>query len=167
MGCGAGANAILAARVAQDVIGVDVNSVAVGAARANAARNGVGSRARFAVSDVFDEVDGDFDLVVFDPPFRWFRPRDMLERAFADENYETLGRFMDEVPERLRPGGRALVFFGTSGDVAHFDDLSAGTGLEQETISERTIHVRGEWTTYFVRLMSVTQRDGASVTSTS
>src|SRR5947209_15040515 len=26
------------------------------------------------------------------PPFRWFRPRDMLERAFADENYETLRR---------------------------------------------------------------------------
>jgi release factor glutamine methyltransferase len=70
-----GVNAILAAQVADDVVGVDLNPEAVAAARANAARNGVW--AAFAVSDVFSAVHGTFDLIIIDPPFRWFAPRDM------------------------------------------------------------------------------------------
>jgi methylase of polypeptide subunit release factors len=31
--------------------------------------NGVADRMTFAVADVFDGVEGDFDLIVFDPPF--------------------------------------------------------------------------------------------------
>jgi release factor glutamine methyltransferase len=41
MGCGAGANAILAAKTGATVLAVDVNPAAVEASRANAARNGV------------------------------------------------------------------------------------------------------------------------------
>lgn len=154
MGCGAGANAILAAQHTDDVLGVDVNPLAVSASRANAERNGVAERTRFAESDVFDAVDGEFDLIVFDPPFRWFRPRDLLERAFADENYASLTRFMRDVPDRLRPGGEVLVFFGTSGDVAYLDELIDSSGLRSSTIAERSLHVRGETATYFVRCLT-------------
>lgn len=28
-----------------------------------------------------NNVDGSFDLIIFDPPFRWFPPHDMLEAA--------------------------------------------------------------------------------------
>lgn len=154
MGCGAEANAILAARHTDDVVGVDVNPIAVEASRANAERNGVADCTRFAVSDVFDAVDGEFDLIVFDPPFRWFRPRDLLERAVTDERYEVLTRFMDEVPDRLRSAGAALVFFGTSGDVEYLDELIGRTGLAAETIAERSMQVRGETASYFVRRLT-------------
>jgi 16S rRNA G1207 methylase RsmC len=33
----------------------------------------------FYVSDVFDNVPRKFDLIVIDPPFRWFKARDQLE----------------------------------------------------------------------------------------
>lgn len=151
MGCGAGANAILAAQVTDKVVAVDVNPIAVAATAANAERNGVRDRVAAKVSDLFDEVDGDFDVIVFDPPFRWFPPRDLLERAFTDENYRSLGRFMHEVSSRLRPGGEVLLFFGTSGDVMHLDNLIESAGLSSEYVAERTISVRGENTTYFVR----------------
>ena len=154
MGCGAGANAILAAQITDDVVAVDVNPCAVDATQANAERNGVGPRVRCLESDVFAAVDGEFDVIVVDPPFRWFAPRDLLERAFADEGYRTLGRFVDEVGRRLRPGGFVLLFFGTSGDVAHLDALVAGAGLTSETIAERTIQARGGEATYFVRRIS-------------
>ncbi|WP_220449879.1 hypothetical protein [Nonomuraea longispora] len=36
-------------------------------------------------SDVFSDVDGLFDLIVFDPPFRWFAARDLFEAATTDE----------------------------------------------------------------------------------
>ncbi len=158
LGCGAGANAILAAQVTRDVVAVDVNPHAVAATAANAERNGVAARVTCRESDVFDTadgpLDGTFDLIVIDPPFRWFAPRDLLERAFADEGYVTLRRFTGEVRSRLRPGGEVLLFFGASGDVGYLDALIERGGLCSETIAERTVHVRGEDTTYFVRRLT-------------
>ncbi len=154
IGCGAGANAILAAQITEDVTAVDVNPLAVAATAANAESNGVGDRVRCIESDLFDAVDGSFDLIVIDPPFRWFAPIDLLERAIADEGYRSLGRFTAEAGARLRPGGCVLLFFGTSGDVDHLDALIETAGLVSETVAERTIPVRGEDTTYFVRRLT-------------
>lgn len=155
MGCGAGANAILAAQRTTEVVAVDVNPHAVAATKANATANGVGDRVTCIESDVFSTVEGgDFDVVVIDPPFRWFAPDDLLDRAVTDENYATLGTFMREVRDRLRPGGFVLLFFGTSGDVEHLDALIDDAGLTSTTIAERTIPVRGEQATYFVRRIS-------------
>jgi release factor glutamine methyltransferase len=47
----------------------DVTPKASACAHKNAERNGVADRITFALGDVFDGVDGDFDLIVFDPPF--------------------------------------------------------------------------------------------------
>jgi release factor glutamine methyltransferase len=137
MGTGSGVNAILAARSGAEVVGVDLNPAAVEAARANAERNGVA--AEFAVSDVFSAVEGDFDMVVIDPPFRWFAPRDMTEATIADEGYAGLGRFFAGIRNRLRPGGRVLLFFGTSGDQDHVLGLAAGANLAVETVATREL----------------------------
>lgn len=132
MGTGSGVSGILAARQGAVVVATDVNPRSVECARANAERNGVAARITFAVGDLFENVAGDFDLIVFDPPFRWFRPRDMLERGTADENYRTLRAFMDEAPRRLRPEGRLLLNFGTSGDMDYLLALADRTGLRRE-----------------------------------
>src|SRR3972149_6876211 len=71
MGTGSGVNAILAASKSADVVAVDINPVAVEAARNNAVLNGVADRIEVRSSDVFSNVDGEFDLIIFDPPFRW------------------------------------------------------------------------------------------------
>ena len=155
MGCGAGGNALLSARITDAVVAVDVNPHAVLATSANADRNGLTGRVDVRESDLFAAVDGTFDLIVIDPPFRWFTPADALERAITDENYETLARFLGKAPDHLRVGGAVLLFFGTSGDVAHLDRLSDAAGFTAETVAERTIHVRGEAATYFVRRLTL------------
>lgn len=151
LGCGAGANAILAAQATDEVVAVDVNPHAVAATAANAERNGVASRVRCLESDVFAAVDGKFDVIVIDPPFRWFTPRDPLDRAITDENYDALGRFFADAAGHLRPDGYVLLFFGTSADVDHLDDLIAASGMDSDVVAERTINTRGQDTTYFVR----------------
>jgi release factor glutamine methyltransferase len=134
LGTGCGVNAVLAAATARAVTAVDVNPVAVAAARANAAANGVIVDVR--ASDVFEHVDGRYDLVLLDPPFRWFRPRDLLEAAMTDEGYGMLTRFFAGVGDHLAPGGRLLTFFGTSGDLDRFHALAAG--FDRELVAEHT-----------------------------
>lgn len=155
VGCGAGANSVLAAQQGAEVVGVDVNPASVEASRENAAANGVADRTTFVLSDLFDGVDGTFDVMLIDPPFRWFPARSMLARAVTDEGFRTLRRFLAEAPGRLRPGGEVLVFYGSSGDVAHLDERAAAAGFRSETVAERIVPVRGEDALYFVRSLTL------------
>lgn len=134
MGTGSGVSAILAAKVTSDVVAVDINPKAVECAIANAERNGVTDRIAFLRGDVFDQVEGDFDLIIFDPPFRWFAPRDLLEVAHADEGYRALTKFMTEVRGFLRPGARILLNFGTSGDIDYLYSLIDEVGFKKEVV---------------------------------
>ena len=139
MGTGSGINAILAAARSTDVLAVDINPHAVAAAAANAARNGVADRITVRESDVFAAVEGTFDLIVFDPPFRWFAPRDHLEAAMADENYQALTRFLAQAAGYLAPGGRILMFFGTSGDLDYLYRTAEANGFARETVWTRDL----------------------------
>lgn len=160
MGTGSGVNAILAARRAHDVTGVDINPHAVAAATANAERHGVADRTRFVHGDLFDPVDGAFDLVIFDPPFRWFRPRDPLELAITDEEYRSLTRFVAELDDHFSPAGRVLLFFGTSGDIAYLHHLIDRSPLSAQTVASRTITANDTEVTYYT--YRVTRRSAAS-----
>ena len=151
MGTGSGVNAILAARNTDDVLAVDINPHAVQAAEANAVRNGVADRVTVRRSDVFSEVDGRFDLVIFDPPFRWLPARDWAETAITDENYRALTEFFTELREHLHEDGRALVFFGTTADIGYLEQLMDTHGFERSVVAARGIVKDGhdvEYRTY-------------------
>lgn len=139
MGTGSGVNAILAAFTARDVVAVDSNPYAVEAARANALRNAVSDRVTVEHGDVFGPVRGDFDVIVFDPPFRWFAPRDELESASTDENYRAMTTFFRHAPRYLRPGGRMLIFFGTSGDLGYLRILAERAGFGSRAVAHRRL----------------------------
>lgn len=140
MGTGSGVNAVLAAAAGAEVVAVDVNPAAVQAARANAVRNHVAELIDVRLSDVFSDVKGRFDLIVFDPPFRWFPPRELAERATTDENYQAMRTFFEYADEHLEHDGSMLIFFGTSGDLGYLQKLMAETGFDAEPIA----HVEDE-----------------------
>jgi release factor glutamine methyltransferase len=147
MGTGCGVNGILAARAGADVLALDVNPEAVRTARDNASRNGVADRLEVRLSDVFDAVDlaadGPFDIVMFDPPFRWFQPRDLFEMATADPGYRALTRFVREARLHLSDCGGLLVFFGTSGDLGYLQRLVTEEGFGTEVLARKTL-VKGD-----------------------
>jgi release factor glutamine methyltransferase len=155
MGTGCGVNAILAAEICSEVVAVDTNPIALDAARANAARNAVAARIDFHHSDVFEAVDGVFDVIIFDPPFRWFAPRDLLETAVTDENYRALRTFFRELHNHLAPGGRVLLFFGTSGDMEFVTQLIAASGFRAEVVNSRRLHKDGYQIEYVTQRLTV------------
>lgn len=150
MGTGSGVNAILAAGTARRVLAVDVNPVAVAAARANAEANGVADRVEVRQSDVFSAVDGEFDLIVFDPPYRWFAPRDLLEAASTDENYRAMTTFFREARGHLAPEGRMLIAFGSSGDLGYLRRLVAEQRFHTEVLAQRDLTRDGVRVDYYV-----------------
>jgi release factor glutamine methyltransferase len=149
LGTGSGVNGILAASTAADVVAVDVSRPAVECARRNAELNGVASRMQILESDLFERVTGRFDLIVFDPPYRWFRPRDLRERGTADENYRTLTAFFEQVPDHLAPDGRILLSFGTSGDIDYLRHLIERAQLGTEVLSETKLVKDGFEVAYY------------------
>ena len=149
MGTGCGVSAILAARVSSDVVAVDINPKAVECARENAKQNRVSRRITFLESDVFQRVEGNFDLIVFDPPFRWYTPRDPLEMSTADESDGALTRFMMQASQRPRPGGRVLLNFGTSGDIDYLEALIDRAGFNKESTPYGRVTKHGLVVDYF------------------
>ena len=150
MGTGCGVNAILAASASRDVVAVDINPHALECARKNTELNGVSERIEIYESNLFDEVDGSFDLIVFDPPFRWFEPRDILEAAITDRNYESLTRFMEKARGHLRQEGRILLFFGSSADLGYLEELIEREDFFRESVAERRLDKGGLIVSYFV-----------------
>jgi SAM-dependent methyltransferase len=111
VGCGTGAGGLLLAPRARSVELLDVSETALRFARANCELNGV--RARIARSDVLQGVVEPPDLIVANPPYL----ADPLGRAYRDGGGE-LGtglsqRIVDESLQRLRPGGRLLLYTAT------------------------------------------------------
>jgi len=149
MGTGSGVNGIVAASGSRTVLAVDVNPAAVACARDNAERNGVADRVEVRESDLFQNTPGRFDLIIFDPPFRWFRPRDMFERGTADQNYRTLTTFFDQASDHLEPGGRILLSFGTTGDIDYLHHLITTRGFISSELRKFEGEKDGFAVTYF------------------
>jgi len=154
MGTGGGVNAILAASRGARVVAVDISDPALEAARANAARNGVADRVDVRRSDVFEHVDGVYDLIVFDPPFRWFKPRTLMESVMADEGYGGLTRFLRGARAHLAPDGRMLLFFGTSGDLGYVERVMAEAGFVWDTVAHDELTRDGWQVDYFTFLVT-------------
>ncbi|HVB10329.1 MAG TPA: methylated-DNA--[protein]-cysteine S-methyltransferase [Bacillota bacterium] len=150
MGTGCGVNAILAASKSRRVVAVDLNPGAVAAARGNVVRNGVAEAVQVRAGDLFSSVDGRFDLIVFDPPFRWYRPRDTLEAAMTDENYQVLRRFVAQAGQHLAPGGRMLIAFGTSGDMDYLREILDVHGFDADVAAQRSLTRDGVRVDYLV-----------------
>ena len=133
---------------------MDVNPHAVATARHDAELNGMADRVEIRLSDVFSAVPERFDLILFDPPFRWFAARDWFERASTDENYRTLTTFMREARDHLEPAGRMLISFGTTGDLGFLHRLVDEHGFHRETVAHDTLNRDGrtvDYVTYRLR----------------
>jgi SAM-dependent methyltransferase len=125
IGCGTGAGAITVAKRASraEVLAVDINETALAFARVNIALAGV-PQVQAVRSDLLNDVDGTFDLIISNPPFMI----DPAGRAYRDggggTGHDLSLAIIDTAAERLDPGG-TLVLFSGAGVVDGEDPLRA------------------------------------------
>jgi release factor glutamine methyltransferase len=110
MGTGTGIIALLMARKARFVLGVDINPFAVELARENARINGI-KNVEFRVSDLFENVEGRFDVVTFNAPYLPGKPEEPIDLALVggETGREVIDRFISEVRDYLNPRGRVYL----------------------------------------------------------
>lgn len=115
IGTGPGTAAILLASMLPEteVWGVDINENALTMAASNREANGV-SNVRFQYSNLLNDIDGHFDLIVANPPYLV----DPLERAYRHGN-GALGSqlsldIVDTALARLAPGGTLMLYTGVA-----------------------------------------------------
>ena len=102
-------------------LGIDSSEAALEFARRNASRLGMERRAKFAIGNWTDDVEGAFDLILCNPPYvarnaelgpgvREFEPHEAL---FAgDDGLDDLRKLAQSIPHHIGKGGMAAIEIG-------------------------------------------------------
>ena len=115
IGCGAGVGAIVIARARREaeVLAVDINPAALRLTSINAALAEV-ANVSVEASDVLQDVDGQFDLIVANPPYM----ADPAERAYRHGGgafgAQLSLRIVEQALNRLAPGGSLVLYTGVA-----------------------------------------------------
>lgn len=115
IGCGSGAGAILTAlaRPQAEVLAVDINPQALRLTRINAALAGV-DNLRAEHSDLLGAVDGEFDLILANPPYLVDADQRAYRHGGGPLGAELSLAILDAALGRLAPGGTLLLYTGVA-----------------------------------------------------
>ena len=112
VGTGTGVLAFVLARAGAGVTATDLSPAAVGSAREDARRLGLGAEVEVVQADLFPPATADgpaprFDLVVCNPPWLPAEAVTPLDRAIYDTGGAFLAGLLAALPAHLAPGGEA------------------------------------------------------------
>ncbi|HIE14189.1 TPA: methyltransferase [Candidatus Bathyarchaeota archaeon] len=164
MGTGCGLLAILAAKKALMVFAVDLNPSATRCTLINGKLNGVKENLRVVCGDLFKPFRHGikFDLIMFNAPYlplnRFINRKkaphgiEWLEAAWSGgkEGRELLNVFIEEVPSRIKRGGRVLIVQSTLSRIEKtvYQLESAGFKVrivdEEPSFFEKIVLIRAE-----------------------
>ncbi len=146
LGTGTGIHSIIAVKVTNNVTAVDFNKKSVENAKENFKRNNVS--VNLLESRGFSNLQGrKFDIISINPPFRWFKPKDILDAASNDENYVFLNKFLSEAKQHLTENGRILLVFANTADIGYLQYLF---GLYRYNVKVVEEERPDEWRVYRV-----------------
>ena len=137
VGCGSGVVSIHCAKNGCYVTAVDVNPRAVELARRNSVANG--TDIRVLESDVYGNVDGVFDTIVFNLPYLPVDEEGLLAKAWSGgpDGLGPLPRLLKGAPDHLIPGGRVVVVVSSLTEPRALEE--ALEGYEVRTIGEQRL----------------------------
>jgi len=66
-------------------------------------------------SDLFEKVEGEFDLILFNPPYCAGTEEGLLALSWAggEDGMSVASRFLLDAPPHLRPGGRMVLLLSS------------------------------------------------------
>lgn len=136
-GTGSGVVSLFVKDVTPNVIATDISPVAC----RNALMNGV----QVVRADLFSGICGQFDLVIFNPPYLPTVPEERLEtwldRAFNGglTGRREIERFIEDIGHILAPGGRILTVISSITGIDETEALFKEKGFHMETVATEKV----------------------------
>jgi release factor glutamine methyltransferase len=139
IGCGTGVGGLVLASRVRQVVLADVNPRALALAAVNVALAGQGgATVTIRRSDVLNDVDGEFDLVIANPPYLVDEAGRLYREGGGQLGTDLALRIVREAMARLHPGGR-LVLYSAS-------PVVDGVGVLQERLEPVLRSHASAWT---------------------
>ena len=141
MGTGSGIQALAAIEVpsVREVVAVDINPKAVEALRQEIEKKKL-RKVRVLQSDLFENVEGHFNMVIFNPPYL---PEDkgVEDKAIygGKKGWEISERFLQNVSNYLFPEGTVLFLFSSLTNKQKIDEILEHNLLQWEELGEENI----------------------------
>jgi len=114
MGTGSGILAAYCAKKGAEVTASDIDTIAVQAL--GVLTRSLGISLQTVASDLFSEIHGEFDIVLFNPPYL---PSQQIEDLTVDgcsKGTEVIHRFLEALPEHLASGGYGILLVSSLND---------------------------------------------------
>jgi release factor glutamine methyltransferase len=116
MGTGSGIQAIAASKKADEVLAVDIDSYALEFAESQAKGSDI-TNIKFKKSDLFSNVKGKFNLIIFNPPYlpgQKGEPEVIAKQiSGGKKGYEIIKRFFSQANNYLEKNGAILIVFSS------------------------------------------------------
>ncbi|MBA4071455.1 MAG: hypothetical protein C0497_06400 [Gemmatimonas sp.] len=125
---------------ATEVVATDISPIAVENTLLNLCLLGQSKRTTVIQSDVFANVTGRYDTVIFAAPYHGTKPRSWLEYGVSDSRYRALRSFLTRARGFLRPRGRIYLGFSDVGDEALLNRLLRQARLVRRALWQRRAH---------------------------
>jgi len=164
MGAGSGIQAITAAasRNAHEVLAVDIDKAAVEHCRKSIKNRKI----RFAVSDLFSNVKGKFDTIIFNPPYL---PQDGYKTdktvIGGKKGHEAIERFIGKANKHLNENGIILLLFSSLTGREKVDEIIESSALVFEKLQEKPVGLMETLYVYLIkksRLLKKLEKIGVS-----
>lgn len=143
VGTGCGILAILAAKKAKKVVGVDINPYAIKFANKNAETNRVSERIDFRLGDLFDPIGKSerFDLILFNSPYlpsEIDEEKSWIGKAWAggSNGRKVINRFIENVPNFITTNGKILLVQSSLSDVNRTLEMFDEINLKAKVVAQ-------------------------------
>lgn len=139
MGCGTGIIAIYLAKQGCKVTAADINDLALQNTKFNAEMNEV--RIEIIKSNLFSNIKGRFDLIVFNPPYLPTKNEDVSWDG-GEEGIEVIREFLKNAHKHLEKNGEIYVVMSTLGNIKRIKEEFGGIYKFEEVISKNIFFER-------------------------
>ncbi|GEA08351.1 hypothetical protein KUL42_31120 [Alteromonas sp. KUL42] len=138
MGCGSGMLSFVAAQKGAEVVSVDLSDAALANTLSNALANNID--VTVLKSDLFDQVDGHFDLIVVNPPYYPRNPKNEQQLAwYCGEQFQYFQRFFAALSHHTKESSQVFMVLSEGCDLQSIKAIAAEYQFTMHCICEKNL----------------------------
>lgn len=153
LGCGSGLISIHAAKAGANVTSSDLSNAAIENTKHNAALNNV--KLQVLHSDLFENVSGDFDYIVINPPYYANDPATEEELAWnCGKNFEYFQKLFTQLPNHITKTSTVIMVLTKGCDLQSIFSIASKAGFSFELLAEKNVLFDGKDYLYSIKANS-------------